>query len=122
MTVKEKPLKDCFKCCVCFDVAGFMPNWVPYEPEDTDDKNNTTYPLLCKRCDKAFTAWRSRFASVMGKGAGILDIMNWVSKRARAAEHRRMAHKVDVLEYKLQIEVATTHGLIRKYGNTTTKL
>jgi len=94
---EDKPLKDCFKCCVCLDAAGFMPNWAHYTPRDTDEKNNITYPLLCKRCDRAFTAWRGK------ENRAMLDVLDWVAKRARAAENRRMADKLNVANYKLEI-------------------
>lgn len=90
-----KPLKDCFKCCVCQNDAGFVPNWAPYTWEGFTDKKARKQPLICKRCDKAFVRWR-------GKGAySTLDILAWASKRAREAEHRRMADKVNGLEYQL---------------------
>jgi hypothetical protein len=119
---EAKPLKDCFKCCVCLEAAGFMPNGTTYTPRDTDTKDNITQPLMCKRCDSAFTSWRSRYASVNGQGATMLDILDWVAKRARAAEHRRMADKVNGLELKLRVEIATTNAIIRKYGTTTTEI
>ena len=33
----------------------------------------------------------------------MLDVLDWVAKRARAAENRRMADKLNVANYKLEI-------------------
>jgi len=100
MTAKEKPLKDCFKCCVCLDTPGFVPCWIPYTPGATD-RSNFTQPLLCKRCTKAFETWRNRIVSIGNREAYLFDVIVWASKRAREVEHRRMSDNVKELEYKL---------------------
>jgi hypothetical protein len=88
-------MKDCFKCCVCQNDAGFVPNWAKYVPGGFADKTNITQPLLCKRCNMAFVRWSGT------DKRSTLDILAWASKRAREAEHRRMADKVNGLEYQL---------------------
>jgi hypothetical protein len=49
-------------------------------------------------------------------------VIEWAASRAREYEHKRMIVRVIVLEEKLRIEIATTDGLIRKYGKTTTEI
>jgi hypothetical protein len=74
---------------------------------------------MCKRCIKAFARVKSHSGAHV---EGLHTMLAWAAKRAREAEHRRMADKVNVLEYKLQKEIATTNGIIRKYGTTTTEI
>jgi len=100
-------------CCICLEAPGKIPPW------EMDDKNNPKQPLMCPKCIGAFARVKSHSGAYV---QGLLEMLAWASKRARDAEHKRMADKVKELEEKLRIEIATTDGLIRKYGTTTTEI
>lgn len=93
--MKEKPLADEFKCCVCLERAGKVPNWCTYTDSETLDKDNFKQPLLCDTCDKSLTNYKRN-----GRVYDNLSMIAWASRRAREFEHRRMADKVNDLVYK----------------------
>jgi len=84
------------KCAVCF--------------EDLNSER-----VMCPACSKSYD--RSKIAE-----NSMWSLIEWAATRARKAEHKRIADKVKELELKLRIEIATTDGLIRKYGTTTTEI
>lgn len=71
--------------------------------------------VMCRSCARSYA--RNKIAENT-----ILSVIEWAADRARRAEHRRMADKVNGLELKLHVEIATTNAIIRKYGNTTTEI
>jgi CRP-like cAMP-binding protein len=74
-----------------------------------------TRRIMCSSCASSYR--RNKIAENT-----MWSVIEWSANRARKAEHRRLAHKIAVLEEKLRIEIATTDGLIRKYGKTTTEI
>jgi hypothetical protein len=115
----DKPLRDCHKCCICKDAAGFMPVWDHWILKEYDIKGKVEQPLMCKRCQRAFANMRGRTST---QENATHEMLAWAARVSRKAEHKRMAYKVQELELKLRIEIATTDGLIRKYGKTTTEI
>lgn len=85
------------KCTVCSEEMG----------------NDTL--IMCRSCERSYD--RNKIAE-----NAMWLVIEWSANRARHAEHKRMSTLVKVLEEKLRIEIATTDGLIRKYGNTTTEI
>ena len=111
---EDKPLEDCFKCCICLDAPGFMPNWGHWSP-GANDQSNFVQPLVCKRCTKAFDSWRSRVTNSPIDKMSMLEIMAWVSKHARDAEHRRMSNDANAMRYELEnlrLKVANLNRLM----------
>lgn len=115
----DKPLKDCFLCSICKEAPGFLPPWDSWVPGSQDVRSEIMQPLMCKRCIKAFARVKSHSGAHV---EGLHAMLAWAAKRARDAEHRRMTDKVNGLELKLRVEIATTNAIIRKYGNTTTEI
>ena len=71
--------------------------------------------VMCRACARSYD--RNKIAENT-----MWSVIEWAADRARKAEHKRMQRQVVVLEEKLRIEVATTDGLIRKYGITSTAI
>jgi hypothetical protein len=71
--------------------------------------------MMCAACARGFS-------QALAQENTPFSILDWIANRARKAEHKRMQRQVVVLEEKLRIEVATTDGLIRKYGKTITEI
>jgi hypothetical protein len=76
-------MKDCFKCCICHDVAGFISILGKTEPGDFDVKDDIKCPVICKRCERSFIHW-----STTNKHA-TLGLLAWAAKRSRDAQKRR---------------------------------
>jgi len=82
-------------CCICLEAPGKIPPW------EMDDKNNPKQPLMCPKCIGAFARVKSHSGAYV---QGLLEMLAWASKRARDAEHKRMAGKVKELEEKLRMD------------------
>jgi len=74
-----------------------------------------TTSLICQGC-------RYSYGHARVSENNTLAVIEWAANRARKAEHKRMSDRVKELELKLRIEIATTDGLIRKYGTTKTEI
>ena len=78
-----------------------------------DEINNER--IMCSSCARSYDRNKTSENTTWA-------VIEWAANRARKAERARLKHKIDVLEEKLRIEIATTDGLIRKYGTTTTEI
>jgi len=85
------------KCTVCFEEI------------------NDTRRIMCSACASSYR--RNKVSENT-----MWSVIEWAANRARKAERARTKHQIEGLELKLRIEIATTDGLIRKYGTTTTAI
>jgi len=83
-----------------------------------DEINNER--IMCSSCARSYD--RNKTSENTTWANTTWAVIEWAANRARKAERARLKHKIDVLEEKLRIEIATTDGLIRKYGTTTTEI
>lgn len=105
--MKEKPLADEFKCCVCLERTGKVPNWCTYTNPELLDKDNFKQPLLCDTCDKSLTNYKRN-----GRVHDNLSMIAWAARRAREFEHDRMTSKITELAYKNSQAVRNLNRLI----------
>jgi hypothetical protein len=94
--MNDKPLRDCHKCCICKDAAGFMPVWDHWIPKEYDIKGKVEQPLMCKRCQRAFAHMRGRTST---QENATHEMLAWAARVSRKAENRRQSDRINLLTY-----------------------